>query len=140
MSGAAWRIPGRVGWRRGTEAAPRRGAGVRGPQRRRGIAGPAMAGTVLDRSLRPIRGATVTLVELDATTLSDDAGLYRLPLPADLPPGGEATLRVSAAGYAAAELRIRLGPGETRLDITLDRETRPSSSWMACASRAGSAT
>jgi hypothetical protein len=74
-------------------------------------------GRILDRVTRaPVAGAEVSAEGLEATTLSDDGGRFRLSLPA-----GTVRLRIEAAVYQTLETTETVAPGavlEVRYAIT----------------------
>jgi TonB-linked SusC/RagA family outer membrane protein len=81
-----------------------------------------ITGRVLGPSLLPVSGALVSIPELQLSTLTNDAGLYRLVVPAERVRGQEATLRIGAIGHTTRELSTPLSPGAVRRDVTLPEQ------------------
>ncbi len=70
----------------------------------------------------PLEGATVTAIEVDASTRTDEDGTYRLGLP-----DGTHTIEASKEGYAPASTTITVGEGESeQVDLDLQRLDRGS--------------
>lgn len=78
----------------------------------------SVEGRVLDTDGRPVAGAEVRVVTLDATVLTDGQGSFRL---AALPPGGY-LLRVESArsGYAVERVVVAAG-GTAKVEVLLSR-------------------
>jgi hypothetical protein len=92
--------------------------GRAGAQQPSGAASPAtvmVVGTVYDTvSGAPLRLVTVRVIETGASALTDDAGRYRLMVPAGL-----VHLRVRQIGYEPASLAVTAPAGVTRQDVYL---------------------
>jgi TonB-dependent starch-binding outer membrane protein SusC len=75
-----------------------------------------ISGRVSNQSLIPVSGATVSLTGTQASTATNEAGVYRLTTTAT---GRADTLRVTRIGYRPQLLPITLNPGDTQLDVRL---------------------
>jgi hypothetical protein len=72
------------------------------------VARALLTGTVVDSTNKPVSGAEVTLVDLNAVTRTNARGAFRFDA---VPPGAHA-LRVRAIGYAPFDAAITLAAGE----------------------------
>ncbi|HEX6940299.1 MAG TPA: TonB-dependent receptor, partial [Longimicrobiales bacterium] len=91
-----------------------------------------VAGVVRDGSSNPVRDAVVTIVDLGRSTRTDDAGVFRLELPAAAG-GRELVLRVSLGRLAETEVRVVAGTGTTWRDVVLDVPVVPLQAVVATA-------
>lgn len=81
----------------------------------------AVAGLVVDETIRPVPGATVAVAG-EARAETDDAGIFILT---DLEPG-LAIFSVAAEGFLAMQTSAEVRPGETsEVRVQLPRDTRP---------------
>jgi len=78
-----------------------------------------ITGRVLSEGGAPISAALVTVRGLRLSTTTNDAGVYRLPVPADLPVTGTDTLRVTRIGYRAVLVPFTLAPGQVVVNVTM---------------------
>jgi hypothetical protein len=82
----------------------------------------AVTGSVRTRTGEPVRGAFVVIVALGLGTVTNDAGAYRLLVPAARATGS-VTLQAQSIGYRSSEVEVRLAPGAVvRQDITLSEQ------------------
>ncbi len=81
-----------------------------------------VTGTVRTTTGEPVRGAFVSIEAMQLSTVTNDAGLYRLTVPAGRATG-TATLRIRSIGFRDASQEVRLVEGQTiRADATLVEE------------------
>jgi TonB-linked SusC/RagA family outer membrane protein len=67
----------------------------------------------------PISAAVVSIPSLRLSTTTNDAGVYRLTVPASVFVARSDTLRVTRLGYRPATVRFTLAPGRVTVDVTM---------------------
>ena len=81
-----------------------------------------IVGSVKSRTGEPVRGAYVLVQSAGLGTLTNDAGNYRLTVPA-AQASGTVTLEAQSIGYSSVSFEIDLTPGTTiRHDFTLTEQ------------------
>jgi TonB-dependent starch-binding outer membrane protein SusC len=78
-----------------------------------------VTGTVRNQSLAPVRGAAVNIPALNLSTVTNDAGFYRIVVPEARVEGQQITVTAGLIGYRSTEQTVTLSPGTIRLDLTL---------------------
>jgi len=79
-------------------------------------------GSVRTRTGEPVRGAYVLVEALSIGTVTNDAGAYRLVIPA-ASISGSMTLQAQSIGYSQERLEVQVMPGSTvRRDFTLTEQ------------------
>lgn len=78
-----------------------------------------VAGTVTNEGGVPIPNARVTLVTLQLSTVTNDAGAYRLVIPAARFVAGSDTLRVVRLGFRPQNIAVTLTPGRVVVDVVM---------------------
>jgi TonB-dependent starch-binding outer membrane protein SusC len=78
-----------------------------------------VTGTVRNQNMAPVRGANVTIPALNLSTVTNDAGFYRIVVPEGRVEGQQITVSVSLIGYRSAEATATLEPGVVRVDLTM---------------------
>ncbi len=81
-----------------------------------------ITGAVRSETQLAVRGAVVTISALQLTTVTNDAGLYRLVVPASQLRGQTVTLSVSSIGFRNTEVQVQLQAGNITQDITMAEE------------------
>ncbi len=82
-----------------------------------------ITGTVRTRTSEPVRGAYVALPALNIATVTNDAGFYRLVVPASrLTGAGPQTIHVQSIGYRPVDMPITLQAGDMRQDVSMTEE------------------
>ena len=81
-----------------------------------------VTGTVTNEGGVPIPNARVTLVSLQLTTTTNDAGAYRLPIPAARFVAGNDTLRVVRLGFKPQNVAVTLAPGRVVVDVVMQAQ------------------
>lgn len=91
-----------------------------------------ISGKVTDATGQPMAGATVTIRETGASTVTDNAGMFSFAGVR----AGSATVVVSFVGYADAVQNVRVAAdGNTTVDATLNVSTRASDAVVITASK-----
>ncbi|MBS1533317.1 MAG: carboxypeptidase regulatory-like domain-containing protein [Bacteroidetes bacterium] len=67
-------------------------------------------GQVLDQKSNPVEAAEIDVVGENATTTTDNTGIFSLKLPASIKAGGLITLRISKNGYKTTTKHISASP------------------------------
>lgn len=78
-----------------------------------------LSGRVTNQTQVPVRGALVALPGLRLSTETNDAGFYRLTIPADRVTGASDSLRVTRIGFRPQSVAVTLAAGETSRNFTL---------------------
>src|SRR5688500_6557810 len=79
-----------------------------------------VTGTVRTTTGEPVRGAFVGIVGQPMVSATNDAGIYRLTLPATAT--GEVSIQVLNIGFKPTAFRVRANAGLVRQDVTLVEE------------------
>src|SRR5262245_55058292 len=78
-----------------------------------------VTGRVTSETGAPISGAAVTISSLRLSALTNDAGIYRIAVPAAVFVARSDSLRVARLGYRPTIVRFTLSPGRVTVDVTL---------------------
>jgi TonB-linked SusC/RagA family outer membrane protein len=78
-----------------------------------------VTGRVTSEGGTPVSGAIVTIPSLRLSATTNDAGIYRLPVPTDRFVARSDSLRVTRLGYRPTTVRFTLAPGRVTVDVTL---------------------
>jgi len=78
-----------------------------------------VTGRVTSEGGAPVSGAIVTIPSLRLSATTNDAGIYRLPVPTDRFVARSDTLRVTRLGYRPTTVQFTLAPGRVTVDVTL---------------------
>jgi TonB-linked SusC/RagA family outer membrane protein len=84
-----------------------------------------ITGTVRSPTQQPVRGAFVHIPELTVSTVTNDAGFFRLAIPPANVRSQGATVRISHIGFREATINIEVRPGATSHDVTLTEVAIP---------------
>jgi iron complex outermembrane receptor protein len=83
------------------------------------IAQSTVSGTVVNNTGNPVAGASVSIVKLSLTSLTDSSGKYTLQVPADKVTGTGYTISVSYVGYTSESRQIILTSGINTINLIL---------------------
>lgn len=83
---------------------------------------PTVGGRVTSEGGAPISDAIVTIRRLRLSTRTNDAGVYRIVVPAGQITGNPDTLRIIRLGYAPVERVVTLGSGAVTVDVSMRTE------------------
>jgi TonB-linked SusC/RagA family outer membrane protein len=78
-----------------------------------------VTGRVTTETGAPVAAAVVTIPSLRLTATTNDAGIYRLPVPPAVFVARPDSLRVTRLGYRPTIVRFTLSPGRVTVDVTL---------------------
>ena len=81
-----------------------------------------VTGTVTNEGGVPLSNARVTLMSLQLTTTTNDAGTYRLIIPAARFVAGSDTLRVVRLGFKPQNVGVTLAPGRVAVDVVMQTQ------------------
>jgi TonB-linked SusC/RagA family outer membrane protein len=81
-----------------------------------------VTGRVTSDAGTPISAAIVAIPNLRLSATTNDAGVYRIQVPADRFAAGPDTLRVTRLGYRPTTVRFTLAPGRVTVDVTLSSQ------------------
>ncbi len=84
-----------------------------------------ITGAIRSPTQQPVRGAYVDLPELNIATVTNDAGFFRLVVPAAAGRGPETRLRVVHIGFREATRQVALRGGSVVLDLQLTEVAIP---------------
>ena len=81
-----------------------------------------VTGRVTSDAGTSVAGANVTIPRLRLTATTNDAGVYRIQIPADRFVAGPDSIRVMRLGYQPSTVRFTMAPGRVTVDITLSTQ------------------
>src|SRR5688572_313029 len=84
-----------------------------------------ITGTVRSPTQQPVRGAFVHIPELTVSTVTNDAGFFRLVIPAASVRSQGANVRITHIGFREATIAVEVRPGSTSHDVTLTEVAIP---------------
>jgi TonB-dependent SusC/RagA subfamily outer membrane receptor len=81
-----------------------------------------ITGAVRSQTQTAVRGALVTIEQLELSSVTNDNGFYRIVVPAERVQNQTVTLRVTSIGYAEASAQIQIRPGSVQQDLVMAEE------------------
>ena len=81
-----------------------------------------ITGTVRTQTQMAVRGALVTIEQLELSAVTNDNGNYRIVVPAERVQNQTVTLRASSIGYRETSQQIQIRPGAIQQDLVMTEE------------------